>query len=726
MRPLLLVLLCFCTTLAQTQNRSMSISELWQLYNSSANDSIKVNTLRHLATQYTRVNPDSAIILAQTALHDARENNFITLEAHAYTSLGEAYDVSGQIDSSIANFAIAIESFQRLDNQDGLGRAYNSRGLAYYYSGQNDEALSDFLLAQRISDSQKNLAQQARNLHNLGLAYSRSTQDSAVFLTLRSYLQARNLKDSLVHTGSSEISVQEQLSTYVNLSAFYIQKAQFNLARESLTTALGIATDEQLARKMGIYYNLGTIEELDSNFVKADSLYRISLDLALEGNMIPRQPFIYDALGNVARKQGTSEQASTFYQQALLILQDINRPDIKAAVLIDQGNLFFDQGNFINAKSNAEEGLAFAEQYNIQQQRIDAYSLLARIAEAQGDPAEAAKQLRNYTDLKEIADNESKKQELIGLQAVMDVELEKEKGQRRLDALKKDYYLNLIKGLIGVLLLISIFTIALAIARRSLLKSNRQLEITNTLLSEQTVDLATSEQKLKIASNKLQQFAFATGHDLKESLRNITSFTQLASITMAENLSDAQAHLKQASAGGKRMRKMLDDLLHYSNLGGDDTVKAAFPIQEVVSSIKEQLKEDILSTRGDIQQVTPVSLKANRNEIEQLFFNLVHNAIRYRQAGVPPRIQIKAEKINNEVVFKIKDNGMGIPMNEQQTIFKPFHRLHNRSQSGSGLGLSICQKVVQSYGGKIWYEAAEGGGSVFCFTIPKAQPKGQF
>jgi signal transduction histidine kinase len=123
---------------------------------------------------------------------------------------------------------------------------------------------------------------------------------------------------------------------------------------------------------------------------------------------------------------------------------------------------------------------------------------------------------------------------------------------------------------------------------------------------------------------------------------------------------------------------------------------------------------------------TPANLKANRNEVEQLFFNLIHNALRYSKPGVPPRIQIKLEKRKDEIVFQVKDNGMGIPEKERSTIFKPFHRLHNRMQSGSGLGLAICQKVVQSYGGEIWHEQVPEGGSVFCFTMPKAQPKGQF
>ncbi|MEZ4985407.1 MAG: ATP-binding protein [Saprospiraceae bacterium] len=75
-------------------------------------------------------------------------------------------------------------------------------------------------------------------------------------------------------------------------------------------------------------------------------------------------------------------------------------------------------------------------------------------------------------------------------------------------------------------------------------------------------------------------------------------------------------------------------------------------------------------------------------------------------------------------VFQVIDNGQGVPLEQRESIFKPFHRLHNRSQSGSGLGLSICKEIVQKYGGKIWYEPAPNGGSIFSFTLPLAEPKG--
>ncbi|MGH1437572.1 MAG: sensor histidine kinase, partial [Lewinella sp.] len=230
---------------------------------------------------------------------------------------------------------------------------------------------------------------------------------------------------------------------------------------------------------------------------------------------------------------------------------------------------------------------------------------------------------------------------------------------------------------------------------------------------------------LNIASSKLSQFSFATGHDLKESLRNITSFTQLASIELAENPPQAQVHLQEAATSGKRMRKMLDDLLHYSNLGGNDTVISRFPLDEAISSVKQQLKTEIEEARGDVLLTTPATLKANRTEVEQIFFNLVHNAIRYQSPDREPRITIKLEDREQQLVFIVCDNGMGVPIDHQKNIFKPFFRLHNRSKSGSGLGLSICKTIIESYDGKIWYEAANDNGSCFCFTLPKSEPKAQ-
>jgi len=705
------------------QSGSKTIPELWLEYETAANDSIRFYTLSSLASAFVRSNPDSAIILAEAALAGAQIAQLSSVEAAAYVSLGEAYDVSGKLEPALENFAKGITIYQRLKSDEGLSRAYNSRGLAHSFAGQADAAIPDFEAAQRLAEGDQNLVQLAKIYHNLGMAYNQKNQ---VYPALKSYLRARNLKDSLVNSGFEGISARDQISTYTMLGSFYQQLGQLDKARESIQVSLNLTTSDQPLRQLVTLYNLGNVEEQDSNYVKAQELYQQALDIAIANNFLPNQTFIYDALGNTSRELKSMERAATYYQQALLLLKKFNNPEVYASVLNDQGIMLVRQGNFSQGRANGEEALRVATEGNFRQKILEAHDLLARAAEGMGDQLAAAFHLRKYADLKAIVDAESRQQELIGLQAVMDVELatarhEKELRDQQL-AISKQWIARLIFALVAIALL----TVLLAFARRKLAITNQQLEISNDNLADNNIQLASTNQQLSLANNKLQQFAFATGHDLKESLRNITSFTQLASIEMAEDLGTAQSHLKEAAAGGVRMRKMLDDLLHYSNIGGNDTVTASFPLLEVVSSVKQQLKEEIVLAQGDVHLTTPATLKASRVEIEQLFYNLIHNALRYRSPETPARINIQLEQRSDEVVFKVKDNGLGIAAEQRENIFKPFHRLHNRSKSGSGLGLSICQKVVEIYGGKIWYEPVAEGGSLFCFTLPQAAPKGAF
>jgi signal transduction histidine kinase len=706
------------------QSGSKTIPELWLEYGTAANDSIRFYTLSSLASAFVASNPDSAIILAQAALAGAQTARLRSVEAAAYVSSGEAYDVSGKLEPALENFAKGLTIYQQLKSDEGLSRAYNSRGLAHYFAGQIEAAIPDFEAAQRLAEGDQNLVQLAKIYHNLGMAYSR--QKDKAYPALKSYLRARNLKDSLVNSGFEGISARDQISTYTMLGSFYQQLGQLDKARESIQVSLKLTTPDQPLRQLVTLYNLGNVEEQDSNYVKAQELYQQALDIAIANNFLPNQTFIYNALGNTSRELKSMERAATYYQQALLLLEAYNNPEVYAGVLNDQGTLFVRQGNFSAGRANGEEALRVATEGNFRQKILEAHDLLARAAEGMGDQPAAAFHLRKYTDLKSIIDGESQRQELIGLQAVMDVELATARYEKELRDQELVISKQWISRLIIALAAIALLAILLAFARRKLALTNQQLEVSNDNLADNNIQLASTNQQLSLANNKLQQFAFATGHDLKESLRNITSFTQLASIEMAEDLSTAQSHLKEAAAGGVRMRKMLDDLLHYSNLGGNDTVTASFPLEEVVSSVKQQLKEEIVLAQGDVHLTTPATIKANRVEIEQLFYNLIHNALRYRSPETPARISIQLEQRLEEVVFKIKDNGLGIAAEQRENIFKPFHRLHNRSKSGSGLGLSICQKVVEIYGGKIWYEPVAEGGSLFCFTLPQAEPKGAF
>ncbi|MEZ4985406.1 MAG: hypothetical protein R2795_10275 [Saprospiraceae bacterium] len=257
---------------------------------------------------------------------------------------------------------------------------------------------------------------------------------------------------------------------------------------------------------------------------------------------------------------------------------------------------------------------------------MDAYEILWKVSKAKGNWKNATEYAAAYIDLLLLLERGDRNKEIIGVQAAMDVKLASEKYERQLreqelaQARLRTLLLTVALGAISLLALLLFFSY------RKVRRVNKELDQTNTALEASNIGLAKAKQQIQMASNKLQQFAFATGHDLKESLRNINSFTQLASIALHDDPSTAQQHLQEATSGSKRMRKMLEDLLHYSNISGNSAVVTSFPVQDALSSVKQQLKNDIVTSMADVHLLTSAVVKADREEIEQLFYNLVHNA----------------------------------------------------------------------------------------------------
>ena len=719
------LMLLLCTGLVHAQEAGRSVEELWAAYQESENDSIQIEALSALASSYVKTNLDSALILAETALERAQNEGFRSLEGNAYISLGEVYDVAGQIDPALENINEGLSISLELKDDRGSARAYNSRGLARFYANLDmEQAQKDFLQAKFLAERVDDLALLAKVYHNLAQTQQRLKKLPEA---LKAYLRARNLKDSLVGIGYPGISARDQISTYNNLSVFYQSVMQYDKARETSLKALEIIPKEELGRRAALLLNLGIIEHEDSSYTQALQYLTESLDLAKAGNFVPYQPYIYNAIGNAHLELKSLEAANDNYELALEILKDVPIPDVKAGVIVDQAEMYLRQQKYLEARAKATESLEIIQNNeNIGTDKsLEAHKVLAEVAEALEDFPAAAYHLRQYADTQREILNADHSQEYIGLQATYDVDLNttqyelKLKDQALAISQKWIFWLQIA---VGVALLLAV---GFALAKRRETKAKQEVEEKKGELEEMTIKQVDTNQKLTLANNKIQQFAFATGHDLKESLRNITSFTQLASIELAEDTQQAQQHLKEATTSGKRMRKMLDDLLHYSNIGGNDTSITKMALDEVIGSVKQQLKTEIEECRGDVHLVTPATLKANRTEVEQVFFNLVHNALRYAAPDTPPRIRVEVVMIDDELTFRVKDNGLGIPEEHRQDIFKPFFRLHNRMTSGSGLGLAISQTIVEKYTGRIWHEPVAEGGSNFYFTLPDAEVRAQ-
>lgn len=246
---------------------------------------------------------------------------------------------------------------------------------------------------------------------------------------------------------------------------------------------------------------------------------------------------------------------------------------------------------------------------------------------------------------------------------------------------------------------------------------NRELE---RRVEERTAELRELNEDLARSNEDLERFAFVASHDLQEPLRMITTYAQLLIKTYPSQLeSDAAMFVSHIVNGARRMRELLADLLTYTEIGGQsDQAREAVDLNLVVENVKQNLKASIDESGAVITSDRLPALSAYEGHFIPLFQNLIGNAIKYRSER-PPRIHISVQNGNRDLRFAVADNGIGVAPEYHEKIFAVFKRLHGKKIPGTGIGLSICQRVVERYDGRIWVESEAGRGATFIFTLPK-------
>jgi len=227
--------------------------------------------------------------------------------------------------------------------------------------------------------------------------------------------------------------------------------------------------------------------------------------------------------------------------------------------------------------------------------------------------------------------------------------------------------------------------------------------------------------ELKRSNDELQQFAYIAAHDLQEPLRMVASYTQLLAKRYKGRLdSDADEFIAYAVDGAHRMQLLIGDLLAYCRVG-----TTGKELRE--TSSEAALEQALLNLEGAIQESGVVvthdplpTVIADGAQLVQLFQNVVGNAIKYRSAELP-RVHVSAKKNGgNEWIFSMRDNGLGIDPKYFEKIFVMFQRLHGREEfSGTGIGLTVCKKIAERHGGRMWVESEPGKGSTFYFALPE-------
>ena len=243
-------------------------------------------------------------------------------------------------------------------------------------------------------------------------------------------------------------------------------------------------------------------------------------------------------------------------------------------------------------------------------------------------------------------------------------------------------------------------------------------DITNQV--ERKQQLEETVNQLQQSNDRLKQFAYAASHDLQEPLRMVSSYLQLLENRYAEDLdADAQEYIDFAVDGADRMRAMVDDLLAFARVEQADRDFDQVDCDAVLDRVMDNLKVQIDETDAEVTVDSLPTVRGDREQLEQLFSNLVSNAIKYNESD-PPCVEIITEQRTDRWELRVSDNGIGIDPEKTDRIFEVFKRLHHDDDyPGTGIGLSLCQEIVDNHGGDIQVESTPGEGSTFCVTLPQ-------
>ncbi|RQH01471.1 ATP-binding protein [Natrarchaeobius oligotrophus] len=227
--------------------------------------------------------------------------------------------------------------------------------------------------------------------------------------------------------------------------------------------------------------------------------------------------------------------------------------------------------------------------------------------------------------------------------------------------------------------------------------------------------------RLEASNERLEQFAYAASHDLQEPLRMVSSYLQLLESRYDDVLDDdGEEFLAFAVDGADRMREMIDGLLEYSRVDSRGDPLEPVDLNRVFEEVVADLQVRIGETDTEIVVDELPRVEGDANQLRQLVQNLLDNAITY-SGDDPPRIRVEADRRGRKWTISVHDEGIGIDPDDQDRIFEVFQRLHSRGEySGTGIGLALCQRIVERHGGRMWVDSELGAGSTFSFTLPAA------
>lgn len=690
--------------------KASNVDSLLQTLQIEKHDTNTVNTLIALSLELRSNYPDSASIYAQKALSISEKLGFARGINDATYELAVIEYYRRNYEKSLEYVEIN-KDFLKRDNSNPrtLVRTLIIEGNVYKNLGEHAEAIKIYNQCLNIAEKEKD--------HHLWIVVSNNKAN--IYRRQGNHDEALKIYEKALDLCKKYNLEEDKILILTGISLVYKEQKDYETALFYYEQILITHQKGNDKRSMSIILNnIGNIYSEQKKYNQALKTHQEALKLRQEIGDLTGEAKSLTNIANIYLKAFRDyNKALEYALKGLEINQNTNSIlDISNSFIVI-ANIYKEQKNYAKAIENAKKGLDFIKDIDELQLKQIAYETLAISYEATNDYKAAVFYFKAFQEVKDSIFSQTNRDAIIDLNRKYRAEqyqqeLENQQTLLEKEKTKRYFYLGIILFLIALAIL-GFYTI------RQKQLANQQLQHLNEEVKAQNDELLMAQNRLKVANQDLNSFTRMASHDLKEPLRMMASFSQLLKRKNKNLDESSQEYINYITDAAQRMNRMIDGMLNYATNNVRLENMNFLDMNQVLATVQQNLKLRIEENNAiiKVQQNLP-SINGQDSLIEQLFQNLIANAIKFQRPNVQPEIIVTAEDLTNETVFRIKDNGIGIAAENQAKVFQLFKRF-NQEYEGSGIGLATCKKIVELHNGMIELESKEGEGTTFILKFPK-------
>lgn len=664
----------------------------------------KINLLNKLSFLSQRFSIEKSKVYAKEAYELSLEKNYDYGKAEALNNLGFIFYHDNDLVNAQKNFLLAKKIFEEIKNKTGLARSLNYLGLINWRRNKFVEAFKYYREANSFATQANNIEISGEAINYMGLIYWKWSQYSKA---LDYFFKSLKIQEQAGNNFGIGLALN-------NIANIYNEMNQPDKAIQYTNRVFKFFKKDENKYILGRAYNILGVSYFKKNdFEKAIEYQNESLNFKKMSGEIGSMAYSYNDLGDIYFARKNYKTALENYNEALKIRKQLNDKFGIAATLLSIAKVELANNNIVNAEKSLKESIQNATLIGNVNLIAQAYKELSELYYKKGNPELAYNFLKMNSELADSIYNKEAKNKIAELTVIYDLDSKEHELKIKNLEIEKEQSKNNFFIVIGLIVLSA--TTLLFYRNRILRKTYNELDI--------------KSHELQKAISSRDKFFSIMSHDLRSPFFGIKSMIEiLADPNEVASEEEKKDYMKKLNSTVKDVYSLIENLIEWSKIQTNriEYRPENYDLYDDLNSILLMLNFNAGHKKIKIENRInpPLEVFADQQMIHSVLLNLITNAIKFtRENGL---IEIYSTIENEHVKICVKDNGVGIPDDIKEKLFKPDTRISSRGtnqEKGTGLGLLLCKEFIEKNGGTLSFTTKESEGTTFCFTLPRNKPQ---